>query len=146
MKKNKNIIIIGSRSRDLEKDYQAVYNVFRDVYNDNDVIISGGCPKGADHFAELIASRHGMTKKNKQLIIHLPVKPQRGAPKYLWAKVMFDRNTVVAESADEDTIVIACIVSPEDGLENVLKRKAGGTEDTLKKIVNYNKYKSIILV
>ena len=142
----KKIIIIGSRRRDSDKDYMVVYNVFRKVYNYNDIIISGGCPKGADHFAELIASRHGMTKENGQLKLHLPVKPPLGSPRYLWAKAMFDRNTIVANEAEEDSIVIACIIDAQDGLESVLKRKKGGTEDTLKKIAGFARCKNIILV
>ena len=145
-KKTKKIIIIGSRQRNSEKDYLAVYNAFRIVYDFNDVIISGGCPKGADHFAELIAERHGITKENGQLKIHLPVKPKRGAPRYVWSKVMYDRNTIVANEAEVDSVVIACIVSPEDGLESVLKRKRGGTEDTLKKIAGHGRCKNIMLV
>ena len=142
----KKIIIIGSRQRNSDEDYMAVYNIFRKVYNYNDMIISGGCPKGADHFAELIAGRHGMTVENKQLKLHLPVKPKPGSPRYLWAKAMYDRNTIVANEAEEDSIVIACVVKPQDGLESVLKRKKGGTEDTLKKIVGFARCKNIILV
>jgi hypothetical protein len=146
MKKMKKIIIIGSRQRNSVEDYLAVYNAFRIVYDFNDVIISGGCPKGADHFAEQIAERHGMTKENGQIRIHLPVKPNRGAPKYLWARAMFDRNTIVAGEVEVDSIVIASIVSPEDGIESVLKRKSGGTEDTLRKIAGYGRCENIMLV
>jgi len=42
------------------------------------------------------------------------------------------RNTDIAGSSD---IIIACVINPEDGIEKVLKRKTGGTEDTLKKFV-----------
>ena len=133
-KKLKKIIIIGSRRRNSDEDYRSVYKLFRKIYNDGDIIISGGCQKGADHFAELIASRHGMTQKNGQLKIYKPDKPAKNSPKYLWTKVMFDRNTVVAKEVENDSIVIACVIDPESGIKNVLKRKKGGTEDTLKKI------------
>jgi len=142
----KKIIIIGTRERNTEKDYMAVYNVFRKVYNYNDVIISGGCPKGGGRFSELISSRPGMSKKNDQIKLHLPIRPATGAPRYLWAKAMFDRNTIVANEAENDSVVIACIVDPQDGLDSVLKRKRGGTEDTLKKINGHGRCKNIILV
>jgi hypothetical protein len=31
--------------------------------------------------------------------------------------------------------MIACVISPEDGVYEVLKRKKGGTEDTLRKFM-----------
>lgn len=132
----KKIIIIGSRRRNEEIDYLAVYKVFRKVYNYNDVIISGGCRKGGDKFAEQIAERHGMTKENGQLVIHLPMKPEIGSPRFKWVQVMYDRNTVVANEAEADSIIIACIS----------KDRTGGTEDTLKKIEKFGRCKNIILV
>lgn len=137
----KKIIIIGSRQRNTDNDYQIVYNMFKKYYNIGDIIVSGGCPKGADHFADLIASRC-----NIESIIHLPVKPDRGSPRWAWARAMFDRNTIVANEVDKDSIVIACVVNPEDKIESVLKRKSGGTEDTLKKIQNKGFKNNIIIV
>ena len=122
--KNKKIIIIGSRRRDSQEDLEQVWNEFRKWYEDGDIIVSGGCPKGGDRFAEVIASKLGLTEDNGQLIIHLPKKPPRNSPRYEWAKCMYERNTVVAREADPSTIVIAC-VSPD---------RQGGTEDTIRKI------------
>jgi hypothetical protein len=141
----KKIIIIGSRRRNTSEDYHSVYKLFRKMYNEGDIIVSGGCLDGADHFAELIAGRHGMTQKNGQLKIYKPEKPHRGSPRYIWAKVMFDRNTVVAKEVQNDSVVIACVVDPKDGIENVLKRKKGGTEDTLKKIHKFGFVDTITL-
>ena len=105
-------------------DYKVIWEEFRKHYKDGDIIVSGGCPKGGDRFAEVIAQKLGMTQNNKQLIIHYPERPPKGSPRYVWAKVMYDRNTVVANEAEETTIIIAT-VSPE---------RKGGTEDTIKKI------------
>lgn len=125
MKKNRKIIIIGSRSRDTEEDFKVVYDEFKKWYKDGDIIISGGCPKGGDRFAEVIAGRLGMTENNGKLIIHRPIKPPKGSPKYIWAKVFYDRNTIVAKEAEDDTVTIACISKTKTG---------GGTGDTLSKI------------
>lgn len=121
---SKKIIIIGSRRRDSDEDYMQVWNEFRKWYEDGDIIVSGGCPKGGDRFAEVIATKLGLTEDNGKLIIHLPKKPPRNSPRYEWAKCMYERNTVVAGEAEPSTIVIAC-VSPD---------RKGGTEDTIRKI------------
>ncbi len=125
MKEKRKIIIIGSRSRDTVEDFQLVYNEFKKWYKDGDLIISGGCPKGGDRFAEIIASRLGMTEGNGQLIIHRPKKPPKDSPKYIWAKAFYDRNTVVANEAEDNTVTIACVSKTKTG---------GGTGDTLSKI------------
>jgi hypothetical protein len=133
----KKIIIIGSRRRDEPEDYKLVYNQFKKYYNEGDIIVSGGCPKGADKFAEVIAGRMGMTKENGQLIIHLPKKPPKGSPRFKWAQCMYERNTVVAHETEEDSVVIACVA----------RDRTGGTEDTIKKIKRWNQidFNNIIL-
>jgi len=123
--KNKKIIIIGTRTRDAAGDFQSVYNEFKKWYNNGDIIISGGCPKGGDRFAEVIASRLGSTEANGKLIIHRPKKPLKHAPQYIWAKAFYDRNTVVANESEDDTVIIACVSKSKTG---------GGTGDTLSKV------------
>ena len=123
----KKIIIIGSRRRNSDSDYHQVLSEFKKWYDNGDVIISGGCPKGGDRFAEIIAAKMGMTEENGQLIIHRPdpnKKPETGDHKGKWAQWFYERNTVVAKEAEPNTVVIAC-VSPD---------RKGGTEDTLRKI------------
>ena len=105
-----------------------------DLYEEGDVIVSGGCPKGADRFAEKFAKNEGAPI----LIIYPNYKKfGRGAP--------IIRNGSVANSSD---VIVACVVNPQDGLDEVLKRKTGGTEDTLRKfckrVEDYDK--RIILV
>ena len=134
---SKKIIIIGSRRRDSSADFQLVYETFKEHYKDGDIIVSGGCPKGGDRFAEIIASRLGLTEKNGGLIIHRPIKPQVGQ-KWEFTKAFYERNTVVAKETDENSVVIACVA--ED--------RTGGTEDTIRKIKKINKMnlQNIILV
>jgi hypothetical protein len=115
----KKIIIIGTRNRDTQEDYKSVYNEFKKWYNKGDIIVSGGCKKGGDRFAEIIAK-----KLSIPIIIHYPILPESGSPKWAYAKVNYERNTVVANEAEENTVTIACVA---------LNRK-GGTEDTIKKI------------
>ena len=125
----KKIIIIGSRRRSVFADYKCVYMEFKKHYEIGDIIVSGGCPKGGDAFAERIAKRLNMTEANGQLIIHRPIKPSKGSPRWKWAQVMYDRNTLVANEAGFNDIVIACV--SED--------RKGGTEDTLRKIAIQDK-------
>ncbi len=108
---NKNIIIIGTRRRDSEEDFQLVFDTFKEYYKDGDKIISGGCPLGGDRFAEVIASRMGLTEENGGLIIHLPDKPPAGSPKWAYTKVFYERNTVVANETEKDSVVIACVAA-----------------------------------
>ena len=75
----KKIIIIGSRRRDSDEDYIQDWNEFRKWYEDGDIIVSGGCPKGGDRFAEVIARKLGLTEDNGKLIIHLPKKPPKNS-------------------------------------------------------------------
>jgi hypothetical protein len=105
----KKIGIIGSRRRNSGIDQKAVREKFFEIYEDGDQIVSGGCPKGGDRFAEKIAKDNGIP-----ILIFYPnwKKFGKGAG--------FMRNTSIAEESD---IIIACVA--ED--------RKGGTEDTLKK-------------
>lgn len=47
--------IIGSRRRNSEDDYIQLEKKFLEIFKNGDEIVSGGCPKGGDHFAEIIA-------------------------------------------------------------------------------------------
>ena len=115
----KKIIIIGTRRRDTQEDYKTVYNEFKKWYDNGDIIVSGGCKKCGDRFAEVIAK-----KLDIPIVIHYPEKIPYGYPRYAYAKANYERNTVVANESEEDTVTIAC-VSPN---------RKGGTEDTIKKI------------
>ena len=118
--------IIGSRSRDTEKDFQKVWKKFTKIYKDGDIICSGGCPKGGDRFAEIIMDRLNLPKEKR--IIHYPKKPPKGSPYFMYVKANFDRNTLIAKDSD---VLIACVNLQKDG----------GTEDTIKKYLKLGKNK-----
>ena len=50
--------IVGSRRRADVKDFQKLERKLLEIYTDGDSIVSGGCPKGADRFAEILAKKH----------------------------------------------------------------------------------------
>jgi len=125
----KRIGIVGSRRRDTYEDLKLVHSAFYDIYNEGDVIISGGCPKGGDRFAELIAKTD-----NIKIIIHYPDKASLPHPAYKWdyARINFDRNTLIAQDSD---VLIACAAAD----------RKGGTEDTIKKFLKMGKTRLILV-
>jgi len=129
---NKIIGIVGTRRRDTSSVQKLIEEKFWEIYEEGDIICSGGCPKGGDRFAEAIAKAEGIPI----LTIYPNYKRFRqGAP--------IVRNGSVAENSD---IVIACVIRPEEGLQEVLKRKKGGTEDMLRKFVDAHPEGKVILV
>jgi len=117
----KRIGIIGTRRRDSLEDFAQVLKCFMKVYQPGDVIVSGGCKKGGDRFAEIIAEVLRVDP-----VLHAPDESAIDGvllsknPRAAWAQVNYARNTIVANDVD---VVIAC-VAPD---------RTGGTEDTLKK-------------
>ncbi len=104
--------IVGTRRRDSDSDFREVFMKFNELYESGDRLVSGGCPKGADRFAEIIAKKKGLS-----IMIHYPRDCRGGT---------FVRNTLIAEDA---THLIAC-VAPD---------RLGGTEDTIKKVKKLGK-------
>jgi hypothetical protein len=130
--RGKRIAVVGTRSRNTSAAYELVEKAFFEVYEEGDIIVSGGCSKGGDRFAEVIAKQYGIPI----LIIYPDYRRyKRGAPTV--------RNGPVAQASD---IVIACVRKAEEGIDEVLKRKKGGTEDMLKKFVENKPKERIILV
>lgn len=117
---SKVIGIIGSRSRNTQNDLDLCKRAFEDIYEKGDSLVSGGCPKGGDKFAELIAKENNIPIK-----IHYPEWDKYGK------SAGFKRNIYIAEDCD---ILLAIVAA----------NRTGGTEDTIKKAERLGK--KIILV
>jgi len=115
-----NIGIIGSRRRNTQNDCDLIEKQLINILNsgtfDTFQIVSGGCPKGGDRFAEVLAKKH-----NLDIIIY-PAdwkKHGKGAG--------FIRNTDIARESD---VLIACVSVD----------RTGGTEDTIRKFLKMKNY------
>lgn len=127
----KKIGIIGSRRRNSKSDYEAVKEKFFEVYEDGDWIVSGGCLKGGDSFAERIAKTWG-----------IPILIFEARWRHEWRNGKFIkkynpnagkiRNVPIAENSD---ILIACVA--ED--------RKGGTEHTIRKFIGLGKGGALLL-
>jgi hypothetical protein len=116
----KTIGIIGSRRRDSQKDFEQCENKFLEIYEEGDEIVSGGCSRGGDRFAEILAKKH-----------QVPIKIYYAQWDKLGKGAGFARNTDIAKDSD---VLIAVVASD----------RTGGAEDTIKKAIKMNK-KIIIL-
>lgn len=117
---SKVIGIVGSRSRDTAEDYQKCVCQFKNVYKIGDRLVSGGCPKGGDRFAEAIAKDFGLT-----ITVHYPNWKRNGK------SAGFRRNAFISQDCD----VLIAMVSED---------RKGGTEDTVKKAIKLGK--QVILI
>jgi len=112
--------IVGSRRRNSTQDFHTTCEKFLSIFNPNDRIVSGGCPKGADSFAERIA------KDNQcSITIHYAPWDRLGKGAGFW------RNTFIAEECD---VLIALPATD----------RTGGTEDTIAKALKLGK--EVILI
>ena len=127
--------IVGSRRRSSDIDYKLIADIFDRCVKDSGIgtsikpysygdvqIISGGCGRGADRFAETIASNRGVP-----ITIYWPD----------WQRfemsATFVRNGRIAKDSD---ILIAC-VAPD---------RKGGTEDTIAKFKREHPDGELIIV
>ena len=112
--------VCGSRRRNSPADYKLVRAAIRSIYQPGDRFVSGGCPTGADRFAELLARDLGAPI----LIYHADWKS--------WGRYAGPhRNTLIAHEAD---CLIAC-VAPD---------RTGGTEDTIRKFEKHSRLPAIL--
>lgn len=108
--------IIGSRRRSSFRDRKMILDLVRELVETTAaeiVIVSGGCRKGADSFAEEAAHAHGLRKSIHPVPDDPPVK-HRGE----FRERAFARNLLVAQ----DCHVMYALVSDD---------RTGGTENTL---------------
>lgn len=109
---SKVIGVIGSRSRDGLADIAKTERAFRSIYQEGDTIVSGGCSRGGDRFAEIIAAQ-----------LNVPIKIHPAMWKEFGRRAGFARNQFIADDAD---VLIAVVA----------RDRTGGTEDTIKKFGN----------
>jgi len=104
--------IIGTRRRDNPSAYKKVVEVFFRWYEKGDWIVSGGCSKGGDRFAHVIAKKYGIP-----ILIFYPDwnKHKKGAGIIRNRDIAFHSN-----------ILIACVA----------KDRKGGTENTINNFLN----------
>lgn len=120
--------IVGSRQRDSQEDLSLVREALTRVIEESGValkdvtIVSGGCPRGGDRFAEILANEYGL---NTIIFKAEWSKYGRGAG--------FRRNIDIAR---ESEVLIACVAAD----------RIGGTEDTIRKFVSLHPKGSLVLV
>jgi hypothetical protein len=119
----KTIGIVGSRRRDSWEDYWKVECAFWKVYEEGDTIVSGGCKRGGDKFAQLI----------HETFDDIPIKNHYAEWGLMGKMAGLARNGLIANDAD---VLIACV--SED--------RTGGTEDTIRKFKERKPDGKLILV
>lgn len=113
--------IVGSRRRNTGEDYLIL--VARVLELQPDMIISGGCPKGADKFAEEIAKDLGIAI----VIYHPELEDGKKHPYHEIVKANYARNKLIAAYSD----YLIALVAPD---------RRGGTENT----INYFKARWVL--
>ena len=127
--------IVGARVRDKYHDFQKLVdyleNLLEKIEGDGNTysFVSGGCSKGGDRFAEIIAS-----DLNIPIKIFYPVVNKEHT-KNEYAAACSKRNILIAENSDE----LIALTDP-----NALNKK-GGTNQTVRVFQQLHKKKAIIL-
>lgn len=134
--------IIGSRTRDGDEAYFSIKSQFVRLYvPDKTVIVSGGCKKGGDRFAEIIAAEFGMPRDERRsdvpkipgmngqrIVIHWPDLDALAdvPPRWRSTRANYARNTLIARDARDHLIA------------SVAWTRKGGTEDTINKFRKFH--------
>ena len=117
--------IVGCRARDTMADCNLVETALLTILNsgsfDSFSIVSGGCPKGGDRFAEILAAKH-----------NLDIKLYPAEWNKYGRSAGYKRNIFIARDAD---VLIA----------SVANNRLGGTEDTISKYLALGKKRLIIV-
>jgi hypothetical protein len=114
--------IVGSRRRNTEDDLKILGEFLEKILTSYSeeykvILVSGGCAKGADHFAEILNKVFELPP----MIIHYPNKadlPDEPQTKD-FRRINFARNTLIAIDSD----ILIAMVAPD---------RLGGTENTIK--------------
>jgi len=132
--------VVGSRRRNSYSDIKKIYDELDKRVEEygigNITLVSGGCNRGGDRFAEWYQNDAGLPNP---MVIHYPDKTN---PVYLgmvkqnhraaYAIIAYERNTLIARDSDE---LIALVASD----------RKGGTEDTIRKYLKFGKTKLTLL-
>lgn len=117
--------IVGSRKRSSKEDESFVFSIVQkalDEYGHHQLtIVSGGCPVGADAFAERAADYYGVS-----ILVHYPQRHPKPTNKSEAVDRFYIRNKKIANDSD----VLYCLVSPD---------RTGGTENTIKYAIELGK-------
>ena len=109
--------IVGSRRRNTLHDRKLVFRLVERLIKENPgeeiILVSGSCPKGADHFAAEAAKVFGLT------IVEHPVPKKEYAHKGEWVAEAFARNRLIA--LDSDVIYALRASDHTGGTENTIK-------------------------
>lgn len=107
--------IVGSRRRATLADFKIVCDVINKEIQEHGeiVIVSGGCPRGADSFAEQIADALHLRKDIRRVQTHPPA-----STRWEFTQRAYARNREIAEISD----IVYALVSHD---------RTGGTENTI---------------
>lgn len=122
--------IVGSRRRDSQDDEKFVFDIVQkylsEVGHADLVLVSGGCPFGADAFCERAADYFGVS-----ILVHYPIRHPKVKSRWEAAERNFGRNRKVARDSD----ILFALIAPD---------RTGGTENAIKHAKEFNK--KIVLV
>jgi len=117
--------VVGSRRRNSLRDKRILKEFLKKarIKFPTLTLVSGGCPKGADHFAEELSE-----ELNIPIIIHYPDRSKlpENPDRHHFAIINYARNTLIAEDCE----VLVALVADD---------RKGGTEDTIKKATKLGK-------
>ncbi len=117
--------VVGSRRRNTLHDRKIVFRLVEWIVDRRDwrnrpIIVSGGCPQGADAFAEEAAKIWDL-----QMIV-FPVDKKGVSSRWEFMKKAYERNRLVAERSTE----LYALVAPD---------RMGGTENTIGHMLDLKK-------
>ena len=127
--------IVGSRTRNSQEDYQIVEDIVLDFHKKHVrklILVSGGCSKGADNFAEQIKDKFGIP-----ILIFPPDKIKlktlnTGNYKKDYAIIAYERNSEIAKAS---AVLLALVAD----------NRVGGTEDTIRKFLKCNLHDNLMI-
>lgn len=117
--------IVGSRRRNSPEDKELIKQKILELKPDE--LVSGGCKKGADHFAEELSKE-----------LHIPIKIfypklEEEMPYLMRVQEYYCRNEQIANYSDKLIVAVA-------------RDRKGGAENTIKHFIKSGREKELILL